>query len=110
MVTHSAEVKTENIFKWLEVNNKLTSVCELGILKILLSSPDHIQRAFKFINDPSRIEVELDTVGNEILNFIKLIARRRLGDDCQMVENGPSSPDLTTILIDNKLFNFVQNK
>ena len=110
MVIDSDKIKTETIFKWLEVNNKLTSVCELGILKILLSSPNHTQQAFKFISDSSRIEIELDTNGNDILNFIKLIAQRRLGDDCQMVENGSKSPDLTTVLINNKLFNFVQNK
>ena len=98
----------EPIVKWLEMNNKLTSVCEFGLLRILLTCGT-IPEAFKFVNDSSRIDVDRDNeTGQAIIEFVKHLAKRRLGDDCQMVEGGSLSPDLPVLVIEQKEFCFVK--
>ena len=71
------------IFKWLEVNNRLSNLCDFGIFKLLLDSGSE-DRLFKFIANSSQIE--LDDSDHEIYDFITKVAQRRLGEDCQLVE------------------------
>ena len=106
-VTHHTD-DNEPIIKWLEVNNKLTSVCDFGLLQILLTYGT-IPEAFKFVNDPSRIDVDQQTqTGQKIIKFVEHLARRRLGDDCQLIEGGSHSPDLPMLMVGQKEFNFVK--
>ena len=116
--------------KWLEVNNRLSNLCDFGIVKLLLKRGSE-ERLFKFISNSS--QVELDGSDHELLDFITKVAQRRLGEDCVLVEGwgrqllvyflyriftlillpllegGKSSPDLVSIVRNQKLYNFVRS-
>ena len=81
--TFESSSPRDPILKWLEVNNRLTNLCDFGIFKLLLKNGSE-DRLFKFISKSSQIE--LADSDDELVDFITKVAQRRLGDDCQLVE------------------------
>ena len=94
----------ESIYKWLECNNRLNSVAELGIASILLEAGQEIG---SFLRDTSRVNIESESeLGKRILDFLLVLTQRRLGEECCLVRNETPVADMPLIVIDGETFTF----